>query len=247
MDTNSLINHANDLVTIAVKKGFSVTKFVTPVEASDILRMFSQRKDITILKEGGFKDAERVRIIFLNSSWGDWGRKDIVSVLRINYNQQDKIGHRDVLGSILNLGIKRETMGDILINTSQAFIICIPEITEYIIGNLSRIGHTRVTIEQISIEQLPDRQEKVDIKTITVSSIRLDSVISGVFNVSRSSASKLIMQGKVKVEYIECLKKDKELNENTMLSVRGFGRIKILLIEGRTRKDKIRLRVGIYV
>ncbi len=248
-DAKITMERAEDLVEIALKRGFAATKFLTPEEAVGIKSKFGKRRDVAVSTEGGIEGAERVRIIFTDAggrSWGGWRREDVVSVLRIRYRAQDEVGHRDVLGAVMNLGVKRETMGDIWIHEAQAFLVCLPEMAEYVTENLNKIGRVGVVVEGVALEELPDRRDDAKMEELTVPSVRLDAVISGVFHVSRSSAAKLVTQGWVKVDYVECVKPDKELEEGSLVSVRGRGRVRILELGGRTRKDRVRLKVGVY-
>ena len=79
----------------------------------------------------------------------------------------------------------------------------------------------------------------------TVSSLRLDTVISAVYNISRQRSKQLIESGKVKVNWTETLRPDFMLDLLDIVSIRGFGRIQIQGLEGTTKKEKVRLLLGV--
>ena len=247
MDDKILLNHAEDLARKAAKKGFAASKFLSPAEAETIRQYFANRKDVTVAFDGGFPSAERVIAVFSNPDWGEYDRGGLLTALRISHRPQDTIGHRDVLGALMNLGIVRETVGDISVDPAPAVLVCLSEIAEFILQNLTRIGRVGVTAAQIPLSSLPEKEENIEVKSITVPSLRLDAVISGAFNISRTTAAEAITAGRVALNHAECLKPDKELTEGALFSVRGIGRARILAVGGKSRKDRLRVDVGIYM
>jgi len=244
----SPIPHAEDLAKKALKIGCAATKFLTPADAAEIRTRFAGRQDVTVAAEGGFMDAERVRILFLQPEWGSYAQADILLPVKLNYRTQDSLTHRDVLGALMNLGIKREVVGDIqAAGPPPVLLVCLPEFASYIIENLQKVGRVGVQAEIAAPEELTPRQDRLESKTLIVSSLRLDGVISELWNLSRSKACDLIAAGKVQVNHAECAKPDKQLAEGSLLSVRGFGRARILSIDGKTRKDRLRVSAGIYL
>ena len=244
----SIIPHAEDLVKKALKRGFSATKFLTPAESQLIKTHFAKRHEIQVIEEGGFQNAERVRMVFLEPEWGSFIRNEVILPVKLNYRTQDTITHRDVLGALMHLGMKREVIGDILaIGSPPVFFTCLPEFAPFIIENLQKVGRVGVQPEIVPLENLESREENLESKTLIVSSMRLDGIISELWNLSRSKASDMIAAGKVQLNHVECTKPDKLVAEGGLLSVRGCGRAKILSVDGKTRKDRLRVSAGLYV
>ena len=241
-----LLAHMEDLTAKAVKSGVAASKFLTPSEAQSIAENFTQRRDITLTIDGGFEVAERTRAIFTNPDWGEYDREKIFAALKISHRPQDTLGHRDILGALMALGIERETIGDIIANEQFTGFICLPEMVAYIIENLTKAGRVGIELSLIGLDDIPNSEEELTIKTDTVASLRLDAVLSSAFGISRTNAVELILAGRVSLNHKICEKTDREVGENALLSVRGMGRAKLLEVGGVSRKGRNFIKIGIY-
>lgn len=156
-------------------------------------------------------------------------------------SSNEKLGHRQILGSILSTGVKREVIGDIIIEDCKANVAVTKEISKFIIQNLERIGHEKVKVKEISKSEILKITAKFkEIKT-TVASLRLDAIISACYGLSREISAKLIQAEKVNVNYVLSTNNSKVINEGDLISVRGYGRFVVAEILGNTRKDRIRV------
>ena len=245
-ENDILIARMNDLTNKAVKVGFAVSKFLTPAEAQSVSEYFSRRKDVTLIVDGGFEGAERTRAVFTNPDWGEYERADLFTALKVSHRPQDTLGHRDILGALMALGIERETVGDIIVDETVAAIVCLPELGGFIIENFTKAGRVGVEVSEISLDELPTREEELTIKTDTVASLRLDAVLSSAFGMSRTKAAELIAAGRVNYNHQVCLRTDKEVSVDSLLSVRGLGRAKLLEIGGLSRKGRSFIKIGVY-
>ncbi len=157
----------------------------------------------------------------------------------------DEFNHRDFLGAIMNLGIKRETVGDIIVKGKEAYIFVHEKIADYIIENLDKVKHTNVRVERLL--ELPELLEtKKQEKEILVSSIRLDVVIAGRYKLSRNQALQLFRSQKVFVNGRVCENNSYQVKEGDIISVRGFGKMEFKQISGETRKGRIYITVLNY-
>ena len=242
---NLLIAHMQDLSDAASKTGCAVSRFLTPAEACEVARQFKYSQ-IAPAFDGGFEDAERTRAIFLNPEWGSVNRAEIFAALKVEYRKQDTLTHRDILGALMALGIERNTIGDIVCEAGCAVLVCIPELGGYLAENLAKAGRAGVTVSKISLDELPQKQENVKVKTDTVASLRLDAIVSAAFDLSRTKASELIESGRVSLNHQPCLKLAKEVEQGALLSVRGLGRAKLLEVGGTSKKGRIFVRIGLY-
>lgn len=197
---------------------------------------------------GGFDDSERKIAIFGNED--DFGYAPqppvtIICVRPLSEKFSDELTHRDFLGSVLALGIKRETVGDIIINKNCGYVICLDSIAPFIIDNLIKVRHTSVSCEiceSLPDDALPEPEESI----IIVSSLRLDVIISGVYNISRSKSSALIDGEKVFINGKLSKSTSVNLQTDDMISVRGFGRFRYKDTLGDTRKGRLRIKCEIY-
>jgi RNA-binding protein YlmH len=146
---------------------------------------------------------------------------------------------------MMSIGLDRSKYGDIRIEGQRIQIAVADEVKSYLQANFTTAAKVKVHLEEVTDpEDLIGTSEEWTDESHTVSSLRLDTVISSVYNISRQKASALINGGKVKVNWTVQEQPSFELNESDILSSRGYGRIKIGMIEGRTKKDKIRLQIG---
>lgn len=239
-----LIGRMEDLAGQAVKRGFSASRFLTPSEARSVAAQFKHRDDVSLSFDGGFESAERVRAVFLHPGWGVCDRVNLFAALKIEHRPQDTLGHRDILGALMALGVERDTFGDIMVNKQPATLVCLPELGGYITDSITMIGRVGVSVSAIDLDELPAGTEDYSIKTDTVASLRLDTVLCAAFGLSRTKAAELIAAGRVHLNYELCLQSAKELDAGALLSVRGMGRAKLLEIGGISRKGRIFVRIG---
>lgn len=215
------------------------TDFLTPYEvraASDILNQIS---DIRYIVTGGYEEAERKIIIIFPEYLGD----DIIDIplalLEIKSTSQfDKLDHRDYLGSILGLGLKREKIGDLIIHDNICQAIIDKELKDYVLFQLNKVGNTSVKIKELELKEIiPPAIEYKQING-NVASLRLDAVISLGFKVSRTEAQSLISKDRVRINWGQVTKPSYEVAEKDTISVKGKGRVIVSSIEGKTKSDR---------
>ncbi len=197
---------------------------------------------------GGFDDAERKIAIFgSEDELGYLPNPPVVIIKATPLSQKfsDNLTHRDFLGSLMGLGIKRETLGDIIITENCGYIFCLENMVQYIIDNLTTVRRTSVSCEiceNLPENALPEPKEKL----VIVSSLRLDVLISGVYDISRSKSTALIDAEKVFVNGKLTTNTSKLLEASDIVSVRGFGRFRYTDILGGTKKGKTRILCEVY-
>ena len=158
----------------------------------------------------------------------------------------EKLTHRDFLGALLNLGIEREVLGDIIVRDSSAYVFALESITEYIISSLSRVKHTDVKL--LVSETLPSGElYKTEMRRITAEGERLDAIIAKVYSLSRSDAQAYFKRRLVYVDgkLTESVSYRPKPNERS--SVRGLGRMVYKGVDGTTKKGKLAIFVEVYV
>ncbi len=157
----------------------------------------------------------------------------------------DELSHRDYLGALMNLGIRREMIGDIFVRDRVALVFCKDSIADYIIDNLRRVRHTSVSVsieENISELTGPRLTEKI----VQVTSARVDAVISRVFNMSRQESLNLFPVGNVYLNGRICTENAKALKAGDIVSARGYGKFEFMEEIGESRKGKLIGMIGIY-
>jgi len=214
------------------------TCFLTPAELT-IARAAAKRSGVSFHTFGGYEEAERQILLFvpdyLAGSEPDWDQ--YLHVLTIAASREG-LEHRDYLGAILALGMRRDQIGDILVSEKSAQIVLLAGISEYISLNMERIGTAKVKITKEPLSALAACVS--DLLTIrgNVPSLRLDNVASEGFSLSRSQITDLIRGGQVNLNYVQEQRPDHILKPGDLISLRGFGRLRFVSIDGKSKKDR---------
>jgi RNA-binding protein YlmH len=168
--------------------------------------------------------------------------------IKPRFKTEPTYGHRDVLGSLLGLGIERRMFGDIIINEDVGYVICNKSISHIVSAELLMVKRTAVNITTKIIDmQVKLLEPKSDTITLTLASLRIDSLVKGVCNCSRNEAISLIKAGQVKLNQIEVVKNHQSLHEGDILSVRTKGKFKLSEIGKVTKKGRISIIVFKYI
>lgn len=191
---------------------------------------------------GGYGQAER-QILFFLPDWMDTlpehGEDCPITVIRCLRHKGDNITHRDYLGSLMGLGLRRDGIGDILVGEHGADILVLKEIAPYLLTQCTKAGRKNLHVEEIPLNQLIVPEEKVSFIRDTVASMRLDAITASLFRLSRAKAADAIRAGKVFVNQQECLRPDKEIQEHDRITLRGTGRGEVDALLGESKKGRI--------
>ena len=247
-DDRLLVNKILDAVEYCEKNfTYKATTFLDPRQQKLVEGLLQKEKSIKYYTESGVQDSERKLYIIYNE---DYAAEDIekqYSILEFTWYSKSvkKPSHRDFLGSIIGAGIKREMLGDIILEDDKAFVVCSEEVSEYILYNIERIGSLPVKVQIVEHADITEEKEKT-INT-TVASLRLDGIISAGFGISRTKAAELIKSGRVRINWEEKDVTSKVIKQSDVISIRGKGRIILEEIAGNTKKDKIRIVIKKFV
>ncbi|WP_313891359.1 YlmH/Sll1252 family protein [Psychrobacillus sp.] len=223
-----------------------LTDFLDPRQQFIVDSIRRQYDGIESLSIGVLEDAERVRVLLYPSYYVPTNEDFAMKVVEVNYPKKFvTLRHKDVLGSMMSLGMDRSKFGDIRVEDGFIQFVVAVEVLDYVRANFTSIGKVKVQVEVVEepLNYLKQHEEWLT-ESFTVSSLRLDTVISAIFNISRQKSASLIHGGKVKVNWSVKEQTSMELQDLDLISIRGLGRVKLLMMEGRTKKDKIRLQIG---
>lgn len=222
-----------------------LTDFLDPREQHIMKVLIGDHSDVKCEFFGGEKNAERKRAILM-PDYENVTKDDFqISLFEIDYPSKFiTIEHPQVLGTLMSVGLKRGKFGDILLKDKRIqFFVC-GDVSNYIAGQVQSIGKASVSLVKQDLESAIDSGELWEEDMITVSSLRLDTVLSGIHHLSRQKSQTLIGQGLVKVNWTVTESSSFECQMGDLISVRGHGRVKILSIDGKTKKDKWRITIG---
>ncbi|KAB3533158.1 YlmH family RNA-binding protein [Alkaliphilus serpentinus] len=246
----TLIKVLDQVNGVLKKHEVKSTDFLSPYYEKKIREVLVGINRICHFSYGGYEGAER-KVVLIHPDY--LSSEDIelpLAALEITSNDQFfKCNHRDFLGGILGLGIKREKIGDILINDDskliKGYIILHRDMKDYILFNLNQVGKSKVMVREVQLSEIviPHIEYKEGIGN--VSSLRLDAVIAEIFNLSRANAQSRIEKEMVKINWEIITKVSYEVNCNDSLSVRGSGRADIVEILGKTKSGRIKLKYKI--
>ena len=246
-EEKELLRRAEELASRALSRGiYTRTAFLSEGEAA---LLSEAHLPIAPTFVGGFEEAERCVAVF--GSEEDWGyvwESDLI-LLKIEPQMQkyaDALTHRDFLGAILNLGIKREVLGDLIIFENVGYQFVLEQMADYLTENLKRVRHTDVKLSRC--ESLPEGAGVyLEERFVVAASPRADAVIAAVWNLSRSEAKKMVEEERVTLRGKKITDPAKELSPGDRLSVRGYGRFYFDGEEKKTRSGRGRMRVRVFV
>ena len=238
-----------DKITAGMRKNIPAnTCFLSPREQEMANYLFGCPEGLHFF--GGYPDAERKMLVHLPDYLEESALYEEDSpciCLRAAFFQGDSPSHRDFLGALMGAGVARETVGDICVGTGSCDFFVTAEIAPYLLQNFTSAGRTKLHLERIPLTDacIPEPEVK-EIKD-TLASLRLDSVIASGFRIGRSLAAQYVTGGKAAMDGLPCEKPDKPVSEGTKISVRGLGKIKLVKVNGKTKKDRISVVIHRYV
>lgn len=229
----------------------AATDFLSPQQQSlalDLLRLNGTAEGRYVLL-GGYQGAERKLLLFLP----DWLEAEDaeayspIRCLRAAFRAEYGLTHRDLLGSLMGMGIVREKVGDILVGPDSADLLVADTVAEFLLQSWDTAGRAKLALRAVDAEGIRVPQVQCREMRDTVSSLRLDAVVSAGFQMARGKAADLIAGGHVQVNWRECVKPDKLLAAGDTVSARGFGKMELAEVGGVTRKGRTSIVLKRYV
>lgn len=170
-----------------------------------------------------------------------------IETVCVSYPRDAEIAHKDILGSLLGLGIKRDCIGDILVGEGYSIFFVADSVCDFIMNELSKIGRFNVSLTKgVPQRPFPSLAEYEDIG-ITVSAMRLDAVVAALSRLSRDKAAKLVLSGGVSVDGKPILNINYQLTAERIVSIRRYGKYLIGGQQGVTKKGRLHLICKKYV
>ena len=240
---DQLARRLEELAGRAADAGVPVMSgFLSPAEA-EWARIAAKRRGAQAFFFGGYEDAERRMACFAPP--GDEPPPFPISAVRLAWPHQPAPAHRDVLGAVMALGLKRACVGDIALEEDCGYVFAQRDMAEHIARTLFSAGHTR--LQTLVLDELPAvRPPEGREMRFTVSSPRLDAVLDGGFGLSRAAAQELTRTGRVKLRHVLTLKPDERVQPGDAISARGLGRLKVEEIGTPTKKGRLPIRLTRY-
>ncbi len=223
------------------------TGFLSLREQDLVLRLMGQG---SLSFFGGYDGAQRCVACYIPDYLETdslYGEDSPIVCLRATFYEKDKLSHRDFLGSLMGCGVKRETVGDICVGEGSCDFFVLREIAPYIEQNLLSAGRVKLHVEKIALAEACIPVPETVTRRDTLASLRLDSVLASGFRTGRSQAVRYIQSGCVSVDGLPTVKPDKQVEEGSVISVRGLGKIRLTQVNGQTKKGRISVEIEKFV
>lgn len=231
-----------DLADVAAKtRKYRVSEFLDPAGFAAAETIIAQYDGLKLAEDGGYEGAERKKVAFIHRDFMGTESFDITAVRFSWDNRYHELSHRDVLGSIMGSGIKRDVIGDILMRRDHCIVVTSPVIANYLLTSVVTIGAAQVSASEMELDEIPPREQKVKEIRTTVASMRLDVIAAAGFGTSRSKMANEIDVDKVKVNWKDVKSSSQAIKEGDIISLRGRGRVEVAEVMGTTKKGRINL------
>lgn len=241
-------SHVLDLARLAWNTNRpQTTDFYDPYERKVAQSVLGGIPEVGALHQGGYKNAERARLIIYPQFFL---METIASSLRVleakgNFSFQE-VTHGDYLGSILGSGLKRTKIGDLLVLPDGCQAIVATEVADYLLSNWNQVHKVTVTVREIDEEQLAVEPERIKEIRATVASLRLDAVASEGYGTSRTKMAREIKGERVKLNWKPVSNPALSIAQGDVLSIRGRGRVVVSEVGGTTRKGRTSILLHRY-
>lgn len=240
-----LMRHIEDLAHTAFSRGIARYSGFLSDREQELARAALGRADVQEgwRFDGGWPDAERkVLCLEPEDSYGE----SPIRCVRLQCRTLAGAAlpaHKDYLGSLMGLELRREALGDIVLPADQpgtAYVFALETAAQLICRELFQAGHTELTTELLELDEVPEFQAaQREMRSATVSSLRLDAVLSAMLRCSRGQAAELIAAGRVEINHLPAEKPHAPVYEGDVFTVRGKGRFGLTALPGKSKKDRL--------
>ena len=240
-----LMRHIEDLAHTAFSRGIARYSCFLSDREQELARAALGHADVHEgwRFDGGWPDAER-KVLCLEPEYS-YGESPIRCVrLQCRALAGAAIpAHKDYLGSLMGLELRREALGDIVLPADQpgtAYVFALETAAQLICQELFQAGHTELTTEFLELDEVPEfPTAQREMRSATVSSLRLDAVLSAMLRCSRGQAAELIAAGRVEINHLPAEKPHAPVYEGDVFTVRGKGRFSLTALPGKSKKDRL--------
>lgn len=242
-----LIKKILDYVRIAENKYMVNFSFFLDERQSEIIRSyFKQIKYSNFDFFGGYKNAKRKIVMIFPDYFDEEKQKYPIVGIEFSYRNQDKLTHRDFLGSLMSLQIKRELIGDIIVSDGKTIVFVYETIADFIIANIKKVGSIGVKANRVEKLDIVV-EDKFKIITGSVASLRLDCITSLVTGLSREKSALLIKTTGIDINYFNIKNTRHILKVGDVFSLRGYGKYIFESENGISKKGRKHITIKKYV
>jgi RNA-binding protein YlmH len=223
-----------------------LTDFLDPRQVWIVTTLVNRTSDTAVRLDGGYEEAERKRAL-IAPDYRSLEDEDMgIRVLSVSSGDGKHLtlDHGDYMGAILGLGIKRDKIGDIHVLEQGCHCLVTEDIGDFLRLHLNQVHRVHVHTELLPAERLTPAKSELEEMVLSVASMRLDGIVSDVIRISRAKVLAPIKSGRCRVNWKVEEDPGKTLKEGDIVSLQGFGRFKVIEVEGVSKKGRIRMRIG---
>ncbi|MGZ9585081.1 YlmH family RNA-binding protein [Paenibacillus marinisediminis] len=226
-----------------------ITGFLDPRQISILQSLVNRNPDVHVRFDGGWADAERKRACIAPDYVYLEAESMGLQVLAVHSADQKwlELEHGDFMGAVLGLGIKREKIGDIHVHDHGCHIVVTEDIASFLDTHLRQVHRVSVMTDVIPITELQPVHTELKEVQLFVASMRLDGIASDMFRLSRTKIVVPIRAGRCKVNWKTVEDPAELLKSGDVVSLKGFGRFKVMEVTGISKSGRIRVTAGIYL
>jgi RNA-binding protein YlmH len=225
------------------------TDFLDPRQAHILFTLANRHQGAQVVLNGGSSKAERQRAIIAP----DYKKlnDEEMGIVVLDISSDDRrisdLDHGDYLGALLGLGIKRDKIGDLHVSEEGCHALIAEDIGDFLIGHMKQAHRVDVNVSVRPLSALREVYMELVEQVLSVASMRLDGVASDVFRLSRTKILAPIKAGRCRVSWKPIEDPSFQLKAGDIVSMKGFGRFKVLEVEGVSKSGRIRVRIGKFV
>lgn len=247
-DEGSLIDELQDQIsTVQSQYRPVLTTFLNPRQRFIAQTLVNGVDTVKMKSFGGYANAEMQRLLFYPEYFHPEVQDFEIQALQIIYPTKfAELEHRQIMGTLLGEGLDRNAFGDIITDGVQSWqVLLTGQMARFVSNNINHVGKIKVKWQPIDFVQLVQPHDDWESFSTTVSSLRLDTVVSAGFNYSRNRSKQLIEHQLVQLNWEMMDRPDYPLVLHDILSVRHAGRIRIDQVGNITRKGKQRITLAV--
>ena len=245
-ETLFFTKHMEDLARRAERDNYCLSSGFLSEHEKKLLEQLAPELSVTVSFEGGHADAERTVALFVPE--GADPLPDILC-MKVTLSGEDFIAeapaHRDYLGALMGLGFEREKLGDIVVNGLCAYLFVKEDMASFLKENLTSVGKYLCRVSECEWDEAFSGVVKKE-AVVSMSSLRLDNVVSRAFNLSRGDGALAVKQGKIFLDGVMCDKTDKAVELGQSVTFRGKGKVKLVEQVGRSKSDRLQIKIEKY-
>ncbi len=233
----------------AVRGGrpYAVSGFMTPPAGQIASTIVAHFPNLVADEWGGYPGAERTKIMFRRAEYrgeADWQ----ISAVRAEWDARYRlVGHRDVLGSLLGLGLERDVFGDVIMQGATAQVVVDTPLSGYLLTEWKQVANVGIRVTELATTEIVPKEETCKELRATVASLRLDAVGAAGFGISRSKMAAAVAAEKVRVNWQRAKGPAQTLAVGDVISFRGRGRVVLAELTGTSRKGRAGVRLERYL